>query len=213
MSDRFWYILAGAVFVVVNIILWIHQRRCKAKGIKPYPPSDRFKKHEKRISRWLDGFIVSYIVVFAVLYGSMLSIINRPILPEIPSEYTQRETHLLITVDLLLLFIYFDSAVLMASLLSPFHKNITITKRIILFIMCCVPLVIGILFWIYDDRHNHTYYIKLLLGGLFPVLFINWPPILLGKPFIEVFPRLIRKIPLPYFQIPDSEQRDANQLK
>ena len=31
------------------------------------------------------------------------------------------------------------------------------------------------------------------------------PAILLGKSFFEIFPRLLRKIPLPYFQFPDSE--------
>jgi magnesium-transporting ATPase (P-type) len=206
MPDYAWYILAGIVFVVATVILRLHQRRCKAKGIKPQPPFERFKRHEKRISKWLDIYIIAFILLSAVFYGSTLYMINSTPAPDIPPEYTQTNARLAWSVNFMLSFTSLAMVVVMVSFLSPFHKDITFKKRLILIGMCCVPLVFGILYCIFDDTQNYRFYIKLLLGGLFPVVFINWPAILLGKPFVEFFPRLCRKIPLPWFQIPEQEE-------
>ena len=72
--------------------------------------------------------------------------------------------------------------------------------------MCCTPLVFGILYCIVDISQDYRFYFKLLLGSLFPVVFINWPAIILELPFSDFYPTLLRKIPLPYFQIPESEE-------
>jgi hypothetical protein len=202
MPNQFWYILAGVVFVVVNIVLWLYQHRCKVKGIKPQPPFNRFKKRAKRISKWTDFFIIATILLVTVLFcGSMLFIFNITTPQDIPPEYIPMDKRLLVSVYVLILSMYFTLVVLMASFLSPFQKNITLTKRLIVVAMCCVPIIFGVLFCIFDDSHNHSFYFKLILGGLFPVFFINWPVIFLGKPFGEFISGLYRKIPLPWFQL------------
>lgn len=198
-----WYTFAIMVFIVINITLWFHLRNCKAKGIKPKPAFPKLIKHEKQISKWTDIFIIAIILLGAFAYCSMLFIFNSNTPPDIPAEYSQTNTHLSLSVNFLLLFVYFSMAVTMASLLSPFHKNITIKKRIILIGMCGIPMVFGLLYCALDDLHEIHFYIKLLVSGLLPILFINWPLIILGKPFTEFFPRLFRKIPLPWFRIPE----------
>jgi len=114
------------------------------------------------------------------------------------------------TFGFLMLFFYSVWVVIMASWLSLFHQNITLKKRLILTVMCCVPLVFGTLYCIFDDSQNNQFHFKLLLGGLFPVFFINWPAILLGAPFVEFFPHLCRKIPLPWFQFPEQEDSHSD---
>jgi len=210
VSDRFWYILAGVVFVVINITLWFHQRWCKAKGIAPKPAFSRFKKHEKRISKWTDIFIITIILLATLSYGKLLFSDFAHSLSE--KDLTVREILIKdsFTFGFLMLFFYSVWVVIMASWLSLFHQNITLKKRLILTVMCCVPLVFGTLYCIFDDSQNNQFHFKLLLGGLFPVFFINWPAILLGAPFVEFFPHLCRKIPLPWFQFPEQEDSHSD---
>ena len=198
----FWYAFAITVFIVINIILWFHLRRCKAKGIEPKPAFQGLQKHERQISKWSDIFIVSFILLGAFFYFSILFVIKSNSTTNIPDEYSN--THLSLSVGSLLLFFYFSIAVTLASLLSPFHNNITIKKRFTLMAMCGIPLAFGVLYCVFDSNQGIYLRIKLLIGTLLPILFINWPPILLGKSFSEFFPRLLRKIPLPWFQLPDN---------
>jgi len=192
--DQFWSIIAGIVFWVIIAVFFFHQRWCKAKGVKPKPAFNRFKKHEKRISKWTDIFVVAVIFLATFSHGkSLFSDFVRSL-----SETDPRTKEVLvknsITFSFLTTFFFSISVVIMASWLSPFHQNITLKKRLILTVMCCVPLVFGILYCVFDDTRNYRFYSKLLLGGLFPVLFFNGPAIFLGKSLAELIMPLCNKI-------------------
>lgn len=216
MLDRpnwFWYTLAVTIFFVINVFLWIYQRRCKLKGIKPKSPFNRLKKHEKQILRWTDIFIITAILLGTIAWGSMLFMVNSDSSPDIPPEYTQSNTRLAWSINFLLLFQYSFWTVFMASLLSPFQKNIISIKRLILLVMCCVPLIFGTLYCIFDNSQSNPLHLKLLLGAAFTLVLINGPAILLAKSFIEFITPLgntmRRRLGLPEWEetkaIKDSE--------
>ena len=204
----FWNTFAITVFIAINIILWFHLRRCKAKGAKPKPAFQGLQKHEKQIAKWSDIFIISIVLLGAFFYFSILFVINNNMPTDIPDEHSN--ARLSLSVNSLFLFIYFSIAVTLTSLLSPFHKNITIKKRLTLIAMCSVPLIFGVLYCAFDSNQNVYLRIKLLTSVLLPVLLINGPPILLGRTFFEFSQRLFRKIPLPWFRIPTDSISDNN---
>ena len=201
MPTCFWYIFAITVFIVINIILWLHQRHCKAKGIKPKPTFSAFKKHEKRISRCTDIFIIIMILLIFLGYVPMFSISNDDSLPAPSPEIAQIKT----SIYYLLLFQYSFWAVFMASLLSFFQKSITPSKRIALLVMFCVPLVSGIIYCVSDQTQQNRF-IQQFLGGIFMLALFCGPAILLGKSSLELHLRLLRKIPLPWFQFPEQNK-------
>lgn len=159
-------------------------------------PFERFKKHEKKISRWLDFIVVAIILLGAIFYGFLICgiyLTDRSI--DIPPEYRQTNTSLHLSINFLLLSVYSTWAIIMASLLSFFHKNLTIKKRIILIAMCLIPLFLWLMYFLFDSHQDNSHAFKFLYGILFSLTFINGPPIILGKPFAEFFSRLFSKIP------------------
>ena len=140
-----------------------------------------------------------------ISYSLMLPVINDDTAPPPTPEIVQIKT----SINYLLLFQYSSWAVFMTSFLSPFQKSITAVKRIILLIICYVPVILGTLYCISDQSQN-SQSIRHLLVVLVMLIFLYGPPILLGKSSFELYPRLLRKIPLPWFQIPEQEYRKAD---
>lgn len=204
LPNWFWNTFTITVFVVINIILWLHQRHCKAKGIKPNPAFPALIKHEKRISKWTDIFIIIMILLIFLGYIPMFSISNNDSLPTPSPEVIQIKT----SINYLLLFQYSFWAVFMASLLSFFQKNITPVKRITLLVLFCVPLVSGILYCVFDPiKQNRV--LQQFLGGIFLLALFCGPAILLGKSSLELHLHLLRKIPLPWFQFPEQKENNS----
>ena len=205
LPSWFWNAFAITVFVAINIILWIHQHRRKTKGIKPKPAFEKMQKHEKRITKWTDIFIVILILMMTIGYISFLRTSNEDtMVPPTPETVEIQRS-----VNSLLLFQYSGWVVLMASLLSIFQKNISMIKRIVLLTISCTPLVFGTLYCVADKDPNGSLHLKLMTGTVLCLAFINGPAIFLGKPFIEFMPQLLSKIPLPWFQIPRQEDADS----
>ena len=205
MSDSFWYILAGLVYVVINIVLWFYFHKCKAKGIQPKPAFAGFKKYERRITKWTDIFVIAIIMLMTLGYISLLVMTNDDAGIPLCLETTQAKN----AVNVLLLFQYSFWAVVMISMLSYFQNNIILIKRLILLIMSCIPIVFGILYCIADKDQSNSLHLKLPAITLFCLIFINGPAILVGRPFVEFFPTLMRKIPLPWFQIPEENKTET----
>ncbi len=166
LPNWFWNTLAIIVFIAVNFILWLHCRRCKAKGIDPQPPFNRFKKHEKRISRWTDIFIIIIILLETIACGYAIYAVTNSLPQNISFEYQQDNSQLTLSVGLLLLLIYSASAITMASLLSAYQRNLTVIKRLELLVMCCTPLLLGILYCVVDNSHNYRFLLQTLAGQL-----------------------------------------------
>lgn len=213
LPNWFWNAFAITVFVVINVILWFHFRWCKAKELKPKPAFQGLKKHEKRVMRWTDIFIIAIIILMTLFYGKgLFSDLAHSLSEEDPivKEVLIKNT---LASGFLLLFFYSVSIIMMASCLSPFQLNITFKKRLCLLIMCCVPWVFGVLAWAFNNTFDSNRdYFMILLCGLSPIIFINWPAIFLGKSFVECIMPLCNKIreiiPLPWFQIPVDNEMD-----
>lgn len=200
----FWNAFAITVFIVINIILWFHHRHCKAKGIKPKPAFEKMQKHEKRITKWTDIFIIILILMMTIGYISFLRTSDEDtMVPPTPETVEIQRS-----VNFLLLFQYSGWVVLMASLLSIFQKNISMIKRIILLTISCTPLVFGTLYCIADKDRSNSLHLKLMVGTALCLAFINGPAIFLGKPFSEFLPKLLRKIPLPWFRMSVENETD-----
>jgi hypothetical protein len=208
MSEHFWYILFGAVFVTINIILWVYRQHCNAKGVTAPAPFETFKKHERRISQWSDFFIIAAISAGATFYGFMLYSFNANTLPDMQPGQLQANTQSLVPLNLLLLFIFSVTAATLAGFLSPFQNNLTAAKRFILGALCGIPVLFGVTYCILDNTQSLSFHLKLVSGSLLPVLLIHGSAVIWGKPFAEFFPHLCSKIPLPWFQIPEAKDID-----
>jgi len=206
LPNWFWNVFAITVFVVITAILCLHGRWCKTKGIKPKPAFPGLKKHEKQISKWMDVSIAMILLLIAFFCVRFIILtLSNPL----PNDESGRETAWSFSLNGIFLILFFSStmAASMTGLLSPFHRNINFKKRIILLFMCCLPLAFWLPIWLFDDTfENNNIYLKLLPAWLFAVFLINWPAVFLGKPFVEFFPKRLRKILLPWFQLPPEDE-------
>ncbi|MBC8391450.1 MAG: hypothetical protein H8E17_02640 [Deltaproteobacteria bacterium] len=194
LPNWFWNTLAIIVFIAVNIILWFHSRHCKAKGIKPAPHFSQFEKYKKHIIKWTDIYIISIILLVIIFDGFMFFNIANNSPTNIPVEYQQVFTQQTLSITFLILLYSSTLVSFMGSWLSPFHKNITPKKRLILAVLCCAPLVFGILFCVFENSRELGTSFRLLLGCLFPIVFINWSAILLGQSYNEFYSKLSDRI-------------------
>jgi len=199
LPNWIWNTLFIILFIFVCLMLWLDQRSQKSNNVIPRQPVYRFKKYRKKLTKGADIIILLFILFSTIVYGFMFFSIAPP--PDIPYNDDQEIARLALSSNILLLLNYSTATIFMASLLSPFEKHITLTKRLILVAMCCIPLVLGTFYVILDSSQNLISYVKVLLYTFFPVVFINWPAILLGRPFVEFYSKLFRKIPF----LPNSE--------
>lgn len=204
LPSWFWYAFSAAVFIVANTILWVYMQHCKVKGIKPPQPFPWLKKYKKRISLWSDLFIIAFVVLYTFFYDIFLNLVLRSL--NSPVQYQPADIRPTLSIVFLVLMNYSTWTFTLVSFLSCFQENITRIKRLVLSVMCCIPLTFGIVSCVLDNVQGYTFYIKVLPMSLFPIVFLNWPAILLGQPFFEFFPKLLRKIPLPWFHITDYKE-------
>lgn len=180
MSDNLWYILAFCLWIPACLLAWLHRRKCRKQGI---PPDLSFKKHEKRVNRLLDMFLLVVIIGgFFVLVPASLSFFSASYINEYDPVAGKIEQTLFWSAGFLGLLVYSSQAVFLTGLLSPFHKNLSFAKRGFLLALSLLPILFLIGYLIYSNRENPKTDWMLFFAAVIPGL-INIPPIVFGKSF------------------------------
>jgi len=63
MSETFWNFLGLGVVVFVYVIIYLHKRRCRKRNIAFTKPFAGMEKYEKRISKAMDYFLITIILL------------------------------------------------------------------------------------------------------------------------------------------------------
>ena len=80
--------------------------------------------------------------------------------------------------------------------LSIFHSNITKKKRIILLIVCLLPIAFTAIQVLLGYTESHWSTIQLCLYSLLASWIINMPAVLIGKSFFELLEDILKKLKL-----------------
>ncbi len=158
-----------------------------------------FSKHEETIRKVADIVIVCIIIIFVLFlfYPIKMFLESLTIFNETQtSEHASKLSILLIDLYLLLINLiwFFGMVAFFTGLLSVFQKNITKTKRLILFIISILPLVFTISTLPIDPNENCLLTIQLVLDPLIICWLINGPAIILGQPWIKFWFSVMRKL-------------------
>lgn len=192
MSETFWNFLDLGVVIFVYVIIYLHKRRCRKRNIAFTKPFAGMEKYEKRISKAMDYFLIT-IILLAVVVG--VPIIFRMFWIWDPDPVVQ---HCLLQHQLPLGFLMLSFlswlTTLLFGLLSPFHTNITIKKRRLLLVMVSVPFCFFLFYFVSAGLAINRAHIKPFVIFTIPVLLIYLPPIAGEKSFTEFYPLLANKI-------------------
>ena len=160
---------------------------------KPLPakkPSVFFTKHNKLIARIID---ISIICLIIFLNLSMLIFQVKSFFGI--SQY-QKDLKFELSFLFISLIISSGWTVIMVGMLSVFQKNIIKYKRILLFLICLLPVLFTILAVLNEPEESHPTTIKLGLSFLISCFLINSPAIILGIGFFRFCWLVLNKLHL-----------------
>ena len=180
-------------FALIAIIIAIHY--FWGKTPPPPKPSKFYLKHKKSLTKTLDILIISFVLIYWLL---MMSFPVRQIVDALSMPHQFRAEILRIAWESLLFKIILCSGWLgfFIGLLSAFHSNLTKVKRIILLIICLLPIVFTTLLLLIEPSGKHWATIKFGLSSLSACWLINGPAIIVGKHFLPVAWTIMRALRL-----------------
>lgn len=183
-----WFWLALMAIVIVIHYFW-------GKTPPPPKPSKFFAKYKKTITKIMDVCIICFVLVYCLL---LMSFPVRQIVDDLSMPHQFRAEILRIAWQSLLFQIIMCSGWLgfFIGLLSAFHSNLTKVKRIILLIICLLPIVFTTLLLLIEPSGKHWATIQLGLSSSWACWLINGPAIIVGKHFIRVAWSLLRILKL-----------------
>lgn len=192
MSETFWNFLGLGVVAFVYVIINVHKRRCQKRNIPFTKPFAGMEKYQKRISKAMDYFLITIILLAVVVW---VPIIFRMFWIWDPDPLVQQclLEHQLPLGFQILSFLS-GLITLLFGLLSPFHTNITIQKRLVLLAMVSVSFCCFLFYFVSAGLEINKAHIKPFVFFTVPVLLIYLPPIGWGKSFAEFYPLLVNKV-------------------
>jgi len=185
-----WVWMAICLPLLAAILAIRHFRR--EPPPKPHP---FFLRHRQTISRVSDVFIICFVsaMVVFVVWFSFWDLVASP-----AEDEFRRQT------DWQFAWGIFTGGMTIASawggflvgLLSVFQANITPFKRIVLLVLCLLPVafVVSNLSVLHSDQGWRE--IPLVALCVLPSWLVNGPPVLTGQPFSRIMWRLMRKLNL-----------------
>jgi hypothetical protein len=158
--------------------------------LKSSPPKTKIRLTCELV---LIGFIVfcfSFVILFLINHGfQLLSEVSDHVRKTIPGEkvYTR---FLVPSITLLSLAIIFISC-------APFFKaKLTKLKRIVLLILCLIPMVLAAFTIVIEPELNNWLIIRLGIISALPCLLLNSSSLLIGQPLLLVFNQLLYRFHL-----------------
>jgi len=186
-SQYFWFIIAFTLIVAILI--------SRKKGHSPFPRASKFfKKHIKGITKIFD-----IIAIFIVLLWSYILLpfawdnFRDPIESESTRTFTQK---LGLMGTFIFLTVWAGVSGFFIGNLSFFQSNLTKIKRIILLIICMLPIVFTILDVLNDLTESRWLAVQICIYSSALSWIINIPAVLTGKGFSELFGNILKKLKL-----------------
>jgi len=176
---------------IATIIIVIHHFLGKTP---PLPkPSKFFTKHKKSITKIMDVCIICFILAFCLL---LMSFPVRQIFDALhaPQPIQTIDLHFAWETFFINMTIVLGPSGVFIGLLSVFQSDITKIKRLILLIVCLLPLLFTIIALIIEPTEEPWSLIKLGLGSSFGCWLINGPAIIIGKHFFRVSWAILRAL-------------------
>jgi hypothetical protein len=187
-SQYFWWIMA-----FVLIVAFYFTRK---KSPPPFPGAGKFfEKHKKNITKIMDIFWIFMILLLAFYSYFMLNIFRTDFSILLESEpfrimSLQSERMFLFSI----LIIWSGISGFFLGFLSFFQSNITKIKRIVLLIVCLLPIlftVIQVLTGYIESLWSTVQLCLLCIAGSW---IINMPAVLVGKSFSELSENIHKKV-------------------
>ena len=193
-SQFFWWIIAFVLFVAFYFV--------RKKSPPPFPGTrksiEKFcKKHEKKITKICDIFWICMILLMAYFSYFMLSIFRDDFKIQPESESIRIMS---IQTNRMLLFstliIWSGVSGFFVGFLSVFQSNITRIKRIILLIVCLLPILFTVIqaLTVYTENLWSTIQSCICFSSYSWI--IDVPAVITGKSFSELLGNIVKKVQL-----------------
>jgi hypothetical protein len=184
----------GAIWVSLLVIALVI-RRYRGDGLRPPEPHPFFQKHKKAIRLGSDIFIIA---VVSALVAFALSISVADLSRALREEGFTRG------MDLRFAWSSFTGGTAIASrwgsaligMLSVFQSHITATKRIILFVLCLLPIAFAVPSLAIASSELGWRSIPLGILGCAPSWIVNGPAVLTGQPWTHIMWRIMCRLRL-----------------
>ena len=160
------------------------------------PKATIFVKHRKLIRKLCDIFLICILLFNLLLFMRIAIPILIDNIFKPPSEPEIRAGHVQATWFILLMATICFSGLsgMLVGLLSVFQSNLTKAKRLILLIVCLVPIAATILALIIGPYEHAGSVLKLALISSLGCLLINGPAVLAGRPFFQIMNVFVTKL-------------------
>jgi len=185
-KEWFWLPIAVGLTIVACF--------ARRKGPPPFPGVRQFLvKHKKSIEKITDVFLISVVLFFL----AFLLLYEVPgLFNDVPDREPARTMYLQFALALSFLSLTVWSALSGAAIgsLSVFQSNLTKTKRLILLLVCLLPVtftVLGVLMGIPETRWS-TVQLCIYLSGVSWI--VNSPAIIVGKHISTILSDISRKV-------------------
>lgn len=179
-----------AAFVLLAVIYFTRK-----KSPPPFLGAGKFlKKHVRIIIKISNILCICMVLLWSyILLPFVWSDFQDPIESESAQTFIQK---LCFMFTFMFLICWSGISGFFVGLLSVFQSNITKTKRIILLIVCLLPIVFTIIHMLTDITENHWSTIQLCLYWSAGSWFINMPAVLVGRSFSELLGDILKKLKL-----------------
>lgn len=186
----FWAAIWVSLLVIAIVI-----RRYRGDGLRPAELHPFFQKHRKAIRLGSDIFIIA-VVSALVAFALSISVADL--------SRALREDGFLRQMDLRFAWSSFIGSMTIAStggsaligMLSVFQSHITVTKRIILFVLCLLPVVFAVPSLVMASSELGWRSIPLGILGCAPSWIVNGPAALTGQPWTHIMWRIMCRLRL-----------------
>lgn len=190
-SQYFWWIIAFVLFVAFYFV--------RKKSPPPFPGAKKSirkfcKKHEKRITKISDIVVICLVLLWSYILLPIVWIdLKNPIESEPTRTFVQ---HLGFMCTFIWLTIWSGISCFWIGFLSIFHSNITTIKRIILLIVCLLPIVFTILQLLTYIIESPWLIVQVCFFFSIGSWIINMPAVTVGKSSFELLENMVKKVKL-----------------
>jgi len=188
-NQYFWWIIAFVLIVAFYF--------ARKKSPPPFPGAGKFiEKHIRRITKITDICCICIVLLWSyILLPFVWDDLRNPIESESTRTFIQ---HLGFMCTFIWLTIWSGISGFWIGLLSIFHSNITTIKRIILLIICLLPIVFTIFQLLNDFIKSPWLIIQICLFFSVGSWIINMPAVLFGKSSFELLGNMAKKVKLMF---------------
>jgi hypothetical protein len=191
-SQYFWWTIAFVLLVAYYF--------ARKKSPPPFPGAGKFfQRHEKRITKISDIIWICILLFWSSLAFFMLYIFRKDL--SVPLESEPFRTMSLQSDRIFIfsiLILWSGTSGFCVGNLSIFHSNITKIKRIVLLIVCLLPILFTVIQMLSGATENHWSTIQLCLVSLLGSWIINMPAVLVNRSFFELLGNMSKKVKLMF---------------